>query len=485
MLLKTIYNNFLFGVMLVPLVFQVGCSETEPSNRPNIVFILADDLGWMDLGYMGSEFYETPNIDKLASEGMVFTNAYAASPICSPSRAAIFSGKHPARLHLTDWIPGNPPAKTEKLMAQPFKTELAIEEVTLAEAMEKAGYKTFFAGKWHLGEEFFYPEYQGFDKNVGGNHTGHPSSYFSPYNNPKLPNGPDREYLTDRLVNETISFIKEEKGNPFLAFLSFYTVHLPLQGKLEKVEKYRKKLENIKFKGEESVQQGETYFKNHQNDPVYAAMVESMDENIGRLLESIEQLGLDKNTIVVFTSDNGGMSTNKNPNPIPTSNIPLRAGKGHLYEGGIREPLIVSWPGTVVPGSRSDEPVTGTDFYPTFLDLASINLLPEQHIDGNSIKPALIGNEKIDRQAIFWHYPHYSGGLGGRPAGAVRMGKYKLIEFFEDMEVELYDLEADISEQQDLSSKMPVKVKEMKGLLHAWRKAVGAQMPIPNPVYKE
>jgi arylsulfatase A-like enzyme len=228
-------------------------------------------------------------------------------------------------------------------MAKPFKTELAMEEFTLAEAMQQGGYKTFFAGKWHLGEEAFYPEYHGFDINIGGNHTGHPSSYFSPYNNPQLPDGPDGEYLTDRLVNETISFMKEEQGNPFLAFLSFYSVHLPLQGKPEKVEKYRKKLQNMNFNGKELVQQGTTYFKNHQNDPVYAAMVESMDENIGRLLKAIKQLGLDKNTIIVFTSDNGGMATNRNPNPIPTSNLPLRAGKGHLYEGGIREPLIVCW----------------------------------------------------------------------------------------------------------------------------------------------
>jgi len=463
---------------------SVGCTKTEKSTKPNIVFILADDLGWKDLGYMGSEFYETPNLDRLASEGMVFTNAYAASPVCSPSRAAILSGKHPARLHLTDWIPGNPPVKTEQLMAKPFTIQLAIKEFTLAEAMGEVGYKTFFAGKWHLGEEPFYPEYQGFDINVGGNRTGHPSSYFTPYNNRQLPDGPDGEYLTDRLVDETISFMKEEKENPFLAFLSFYTVHLPLQGKPEKVEKYKRKLKHLKYKGDDLIEHESTYFKNHQNDPVYAAMVESMDENIGRLLESIKQLGLDKNTIVVFTSDNGGMSTNKNPSPIPTSNLPLRAGKGYLYEGGIREPLIVSWPGRVVPGGRSDEPVTGTDFYPTFLDLAGIKLLPEQHIDGNSLKPVLFNNQKIDRQAIFWHYPHYSGGLGGRPAGAVRMGKYKLIEFFEDMEVQLYDLETDISEQHDLSSKMPEKTKEMKGLLHAWRKEVGAQMPIPNPDYK-
>jgi arylsulfatase A-like enzyme len=388
-------------------------------------------------------------------------------------------------LHLTDWIPGNPPARTEQLAAKPYKRQLDLEEFTLAEAMKQGGYKTFFAGKWHLGEEPFYPQHQGFDINIGGNHSGHPSSYFSPYKNPQLPDGPDGEYLTDRLTDETIKFMKQEKESPFLAYLSFYTVHLPLQGKSEKVEKYRQKLKEMEYKGDEITQQRVTYFKNHQNDPVYAAMVESMDENIGRLLDSLKKFKLAENTIVVFTSDNGGMSTSSNPNAIPTSNLPLKAGKGYLYEGGIREPLIVSWPGRVEPGSTSDEPITGTDFYPTFLDIAGLNLLPEQHRDGRSLKPILLKNEKIDRKAIYWHYPHYSGGLGGTPVGAVRMGKYKLIEFFEDMHVELYDLGNDISEQYDLSVKLPLKTKEMKEMLHKWREEVGAQMPVSNPDYKE
>ncbi len=485
MLLRTRGKDFYFSVMLLFLFFNAGCTNTEATQKPNILFILADDLGWADVGFMGSEFYETPNLDRLASEGMVFTDAYAAAAICSPSRAAILSGKYPARLHLTDWIPGNPPQKTEELVAKPFNKQLDVEEVTLAEALKQGGYKTFFAGKWHLGEEPFYPQHQGFDINIGGNRTGHPSSYFSPYNNPQLPDGVDGEYLTDRLTDETISFMEQNKETPFLAFLSFYTVHLPLQGKKEKIEKYRKKLKTMEYEGDELVQQGATYYKNRQNDPVYAAMVESMDESMGRLLASIKKLGLNENTIVVFTSDNGGMSTNRNPAPIPTSNLPLRAGKGHLYEGGIRVPLIVSWPGRITPGSTSAEPVTGTDFYPTFLDLAGMNLFPEQHKDGNSLTPLLLNNEKMDRQAIFWHYPHYSGGLGGRPSGAVRMGRYKLIEFFEDMEVQLYNLQTDISEQHELSAQMPGKTKEMKGILHTWRNEVGAHMPSSNPNYQE
>lgn len=484
MLLIISAKNFYFKIMLLCLFFNTSCKSIEATKKPNIVFILADDLGWADSGFMGSEFYETPNLDRLAADGMVFTNAYAAAPICSPSRAAILSGKYPARLHLTDWIPGNPPATTEKLAAKPFKRQLDLEEFTLADAMKQGGYKTFYAGKWHLGEEAFYPEHQGFDTNIGGNHSGHPSSYFSPYKNPQLPDGSDGEYLTDRLTDETIKFMSQAKGSPFLAYLSFYTVHLPLQGKAEKVEKYRQKLKAMAYQGDELTQQGHTYFKNHQNDPIYAAMVESMDENIGRLLDSIKQLGLAKNTIVVFTSDNGGMSTNSNPNAIPTSNFPLRAGKGHVYEGGIREPLIVHWPGKIAPGSTSDELVTGTDFYPTFLDLAGLNLFPEQHRDGNSLKSIVLNNKNIDRKALYWHFPHYSGGLGGKPAAAVRMGKYKLIEFFEDMHVELYDLENDPSEHHDLSATMPDKTKEMKGMLHNWREEVDAQMPSPNPIYK-
>ena len=461
----------------------------QKNDKPNIVFILVDDLGWSDLGYTGSTFYETPNIDRLASEGMIFTDAYAACPVCSPSRAAIISGKYPARLNLTDYIPGNQhwgPHKDQKLASHPFKLQLDLEEYTIAEALKDAGYFTMFAGKWHAGEEEkYYPQYQGFDINIGGNKTGYPAGgYFSPYKNPQLTDGYEGEYLTDRLTDEVIGFIKQNKSEPFFAYLSFYTVHLPMQGKPEKVKKYQDKLASINYAGEEFSKEGKTWYKNHQNRPHYAAMVKSMDENVGRVLQSLKEMGIDKNTIVVFTSDNGGMSTSNQTGNIPTSNWPLRAGKGYLYEGGIREPLIISWPGKVKAGSVCSTPVTGTDYYPTLLDLAGLELLPGQHQDGISIKPLL--QEKImEERPVFWHYPHYSGGLGGRPSGAVRLGDYKLIEFYEDMHVELYDVKNDISEKNDLSEKYPDKTKELKALLYSWRREVNAQMPFENPYYQK
>lgn len=478
-------------ILFVSFFFAACCAgRTQPNNQKvNILFILADDLGWADLGYTGSKFHETPNIDQLATEGMVFTNAYAASPVCSPSRAAIMSGNSPARLNLTDYIPGNQfygPHKDQKLASHPFKLQLDLEEFTLAEALQGNGYKTFFAGKWHLGEEEkYYPDKQGFQTNRGGNNTGHPAGgYFSPYKNPQLKDGPVGEYLTDRLTNEVIGFMEKNTNTPFFAYLSFYTVHLPLQPKPEKEKKYKEKLAGMKFEGETFTREGKTWFRQHQNLPEYAAMVESLDENVGRLLDAIDRLKLKENTIIVFTSDNGGMSSSNQTGNIPTTNAPLRAGKGYLYEGGIREPLIISWPSKVKAGSRCEEPVAATDFYPTLLDLAGLDLLPNQHQDGVSIKPLLV-NKTMKERPIFWHYPHYSGGLGGKPSGAVRLGDFKLIEFFEDMHVELYNLKKDIGETNDLSGKYPLKTKELKAMLHQWRKVVAAQMPYENPYYQK
>ena len=478
-----------YVMLFVLFLFAVSCTgRTQPKHeKVNMLFILVDDLGWADLGFTGSKFYETPNIDKLAASGMVFTDAYAASPICSPSRAAIMSGKYPARLNLTDYIPGNQhygPHKNQKLASHPFKLQLDLEEYTLAEAFKDAGYTTFFAGKWHLGEEEkYYPQHQGFDINKGGNKTGHPAGgYFSPYKNPQLEDREEGEYLTDRLTEETINFIRTNKDNPFFAFLSFYTVHLPMQGKPDKVEKYRNKLSQMNYSGEEFFKEGDTYYKQWQNMPHYAAMVESMDENVGRLLQVLEQENLSENTIVVFTSDNGGMATSNRTDNIPTTNLPLQAGKGYLYEGGIREPLIFRWPGKIEAGSSVDFPVTGTDFYPTLLDVAGIQLKPQQHSDGISLKPLLEGREMGERP-LFWHYPHYSGGLGGRPSGAVRLGDYKLIEFFEDNRIELYNLKNDTVEKTNLAKTKPDKADELKQLLHEWREDVGAQMPFPNPAY--
>jgi arylsulfatase A-like enzyme len=477
--------------IVVFLLIGFGClfEGKSENEKPNILFILVDDLGWADLGYTGSPFYETPNLDKLAASGMVFTDAYAASPVCSPSRAAIMTGKYPARLNLTDYIPGNQfygPHKNQKLASHPFKLQLDLEEYTLAEAFKDAGYKTFFAGKWHLGEEEkYYPNHQGFDINKGGNNTGHPAGgYFAPYKNPQIEDGEEGEYLTDRLTDETIDFIKKNKGNPFFAYLSFYTVHLPLQGKPEKVEKYRSKLSEMNYSGEEFIKKGETYHKQWQNMPHYAAMVESMDENVGRLLQVLEQENLSENTVVVFTSDNGGMATSNRTDNIPTNNLPLRAGKGYLYEGGIRVPLIISWPDNIKRDNKTDYPVTGTDLYPTLLDLAGIDLKNSQHPDGISLK-SVLENKEIEERPVFWHYPHYSGGLGGRPSGAVRLGNYKLIEFFEDNRIELFNLKEDIKETTDLAEAKPEKAEELKQLLHQWRKNVGAQIPYPNPHYSE
>lgn len=473
------------------IIGTFSCTDTkqQKDEKPNVIFILVDDLGWTDLGYTGSSFYETPNIDKLASEGTVFTDAYAASPVCSPSRAAILSGKYPARLNLTDWIPGNRhygPHKNQKLASHPFKLQLDLEEYTLAETFEDAGYTTFFAGKWHLGEEEkYYPNNQGFGINKGGNRTGHPANgYFSPYKNPQLEDGEEGEYLTDRLTEETIKFIKKNKDSPFFAYLSFYTVHLPMQGKPEKVTKYRDKISEMSYSGKEFIKKRNTYHKNWQNMPHYAAMVESMDENVGRLLTFLEREKLTENTIIVFTSDNGGMASSNRTDNIPTTNMPLRAGKGYLYEGGIRVPLIIHWSGKFKSHSTNNFPVIGTDLYPTLLDLSGIESENLHHLDGISLK-SLLKNEKMEERPVFWHYPHYSGGLGGKPSGAVRLGNYKLIESYEDGHVELYNLEKDPGEKNDLANKNPEKVNELKTLLHNWRNKIDAQMPFPNPHYAE
>jgi arylsulfatase A-like enzyme len=336
-----------------------------------------------------------------------------------------------------------------------------------------------------LGEKVVdHPENHGFELNVGGNHTGHPAGgYFSPYNNPQLPDGPEGEYLTDRLTDETIQFISQKREKPFFALLSFYTVHLPLQGKAEKVEKFEKKRNQMQFEGEAFEQNNNTYIKNHQDNPPYAAMVESLDENVGRLMAALSQTGLDRNTLVIFTSDNGGMATSSLAKQIPTSNAPLRTGKGYLYEGGIRVPLVFRWPGTIIAGSTSELPVTGTYFYPTLLEMAGLKLLPEQHRDGVSLSPLLKG-ETLVNKPLFWYFPHYSGGLGGRPSAAIRDGNYKLIHFFEDNRNELYNIERDLEEDRDLGKKLPGKINRLNKKLQNWMGEMEVKLPYPNPSYQ-
>ena len=480
--MKNTYLILLCTLCSVPVLAQ-----QQEIKRPNVLFILADDLGYTDLTCTGSQFHETPNLDRLAKEGTVFTQAYAACPVSSPSRGAIMTGKYPARINLTDYIPGNRaygPHKDQQLAALPFNLHLASNEKGLASALKDQGYATYFAGKWHLGEEeHHYPDHFGFDVNIGGNKTGHPAGgYFAPYKNPQMSDGPKGEYLTDRLTDEVIQYMQAEKNKPFFAYLSYYSVHLPLQAKAEKIAKYQRKLDKMTTANPAFLKVGATYYKQQQDVVKYAAMVESLDENIGRLLQSLKDLGLDENTIIIFTSDNGGMATSNQTGNIPTSNYPLRAGKGHLYEGGIKVPSFVRWKGHIPANRVCPTPITGTDYYPTILDLCGLDLDTKQHQDGVSLLPLLQG-QQIDRPAIYWHYPHYSGGLGGRPAAAIRSGNYKLIEFFEDNHVELYDLANDISEQNDLSKAFPALTKQLKEQLHGWYSDVKAVMPVPNKYY--
>ena len=455
--------------------------------KPNFVFILIDDLGWMDLGCYGSSFYETPNLDRLAREGMRFTDAYAACPVCSPTRASILSGKYPATVQVTNYIPG---AAKGKLLSAPYLHYLPLEEKTLASALRDGGYATWHVGKWHLGKRPYWPQHHGFDVNVGGWSAGSPKSYFSPYQNPMLPDGPDGEYLPDRLTDEAIRLIEGSDGKPFFLNLWYYLVHNPIQPKAEKLAKYQAKAAALGLADKDPFEEGEHFPCEHkkdkrvirrlfQSDPGYAGMVESLDENVARLLAALEEAGVADNTVVVFTSDNGGLATSEGS---PTSNAPLAEGKGWMYEGGTREPLIVAWPGVTRPGSLCDVPVTSPDFYPTFLEIAGLEPLPDQHTDGVSVAGLLRGEAELEREAIFWHYPHY-GNQGGTPGCSVRSGDFKLIEFFENRHVELYDLREDIGEDHDLAAAEPDRAAHMRAMLHDWLERVGAKIPQPNPDY--
>lgn len=482
------------GLILLGTFSCSGPGKTD--QMPNIIFILVDDLGWADLGCYGSDFHETLNIDRLAGQGMRFTNAYAACPVCSPTRASIMTGKYPARIDVTDWIPGRQahagPQPCDKLISREFELEMDLEEITIAEALKDAGYRTFFAGKWHLGEDSVYwPEHQGFEINKGGWSVGSPrGGYFSPYINPRLESGPEGENLTDRLTGESIRFIEEHTEEPFFLYLSFYTVHTPLQGKEELIEKYEKKVYDLgldrtvmETANREWIQyaapRGRFVERTIQGHPTYASMIETLDMNVGRVMKSLKELGLEENTIIFFMSDNGGLSTSEGS---PTSNLPLRAGKGWLYEGGIREPMFIKWPGSGATGRVCHDPVISTDFYPTILEMAGVDLMPEQHMDGVSLVPLLTGNGDMKKRSIFWHYPHY-GNQGGKPGAVIRMGDLKLIEFFEDNSVELYNLSDDPGEQLDLSSEMPGKVEDLLKMLHRWQVEVDAEGMDPNPGY--
>lgn len=472
----------------------LGCrtlAATSGQKRSlNFVFFLIDDLGYSDLGCFGSSFYETPNIDRLASQGMIFTDAYAACPVCSPTRASIMTGKYPARTGITDWIPGQ--RRTGKLIGPENEMFMKLEEVTLAEAFKEAGYATGFFGKWHLGDKPYRPDKQGFDVNIGGARYGAPGSYFYPYlgrSNRALPgidSGDRGEYLTDRLTDESLKFLRTVKDSPFLLYLSHYAVHTPLQAKEEMAANFEKKAEELPvLKEPQYIDERGNNSRRRQDHAVYAAMVKSVDESVGRVMKDLEKLKLADSTAVIFMSDNGGLCTLPKRRGVgPTSNLPLRAGKGWLYEGGIREPVIIKWPGVVKPGGKCSVPVTSTDFYPTMLEMAGLKPRPRQHIDGLSIVPLLKGARSLERDAIYWHYPHYHGS-GWSPGAAVRCGDYKLIEFYEEDAVELYNLREDLGEQNDLAAEMPEKVAQLRRKLAHWQKSVGGDMPRPNPAYKK
>ena len=450
---------------LVVGVSLVGAPVAD--RKPNFLFILIDDMGWTDLGCYGSKYYQTPNIDQLAKEGMKFTRAYAACPVCSPTRASILTGKYPARLHLTDWLPGRDDKPDQKLSRPKINQELPLSEVTIAEALKSAGYISASIGKWHLGGKDNTPESQGFDVNIGGNHNGSPPSYFSPYRTKNksipLPEIKPGEYLTDRLTDETIKFIETNKDKPFFVYLPYYAVHIPLQAKQELIEKYK----------------GINDPNGLQKNPVYAAMIETLDENIGRLMEKLKELKLADNTVVIFTSDNGGVSVSEGGS-VPTSNVPLREGKGFLYEGGIREPLIVRWPGVVKEGSVCTNAISSIDYFPTFCELAGVSITNK--VDGVSIVPLLKQTGHLAPRELYWHYPHYAN-QGGRPGGVVIDGDFKLIEWYETGRWELYDLKNDLGEKTNLVSTHRQKAVEMQVKLDQWRRYVNAQMMLPNPNY--
>ena len=454
--------------------------------QPNIVLILVDDLGWMDLSCQGSRYYETPNLDRLASEGMRFTNAYAACAVCSPTRAAVQTGRYPARLGVTDWIRSrfqggaipsdkiNPSGFTggkRKFLVPKNALWMESEEVTIAELLKPAGYVTCHIGKWHLGADDWYPQKQGYDFNYGGCDYGQPPSYFDPFNQPKhrhamiragIPHLPGRkpgQYLSDREAEEAVAFIEKHKDKPFFLNMDNYAVHTPIQAKVGVTAKYKEKPPT------------------HQKNAKYAGMVESVDDCAGRIVTALEKHGIADRTMIIFTSDNGGLMG-------PTNNAPLRSGKGYAYEGGIRVPLLIKWPGVVKPGTTSAAPVTRVDYFPTISEVTGLDLPNDRAIDGLSLVKHLRsqGKQKLDRDAIYWHFPHYRHNPG--PYSIIREGDWKLIKFYEGP-MELFDLKNDLGEARNLASAMPGKVRELEGRLLAHLKSVGAKMPKLNPAAKK
>jgi arylsulfatase A len=481
-------RTFLPLLAVLAFVGGAGYSAQAPARAPNIVVFLIDDLGWADLSCQGSRYYQTPNIDRLASQGVRFTQAYAAAAICSPTRAALLTGRHPVRLGITDWIrpnihagnrppqipslPGFAGTASERLACPINAQQLPLEEHTLAESLKSAGYVTCHIGKWHLGDEGFWPTEHGFDFNYGGAGFGLPPSYFDPYNSRLVPGGlpglaPRREgeYLTDREADEAVGFIRRHRDRPFLLHIWHHAVHTPIQAKAELVDVYEQRPRTI------------------QTDATYAAMVHSMDESVGRVMDALQTEGLAGNTLVIFTSDNGGLDGLKGRQAgRPTDNAPLRWGKGHPYEGGLRVPLIVRWPGVTRPGTIEETPAVTMDLFSTALDAAGVRPPADRPVDGRSLRTVLGGTADPAPRTLYWHFPHY-GGDDRIPYSVIRHGPWKLIRFYDSDHVELYNLVEDFSEERNLATARPETAAELIGKLDHWLRETGARMPQPNPLY--
>lgn len=476
--------NQMTRFFLLLFVCSLLCSSAMADVRPNIVIFLVDDLGRQDLACYGSKFYETPHVDRLAREGAMFTDAYAACPVCSPTRASLMTGLWPQRTGVTDYIgaPLTPDAwkRNTLLLPAPYTDRLSLETTTLAEIAKSSGYATFFAGKWHLGPEGRWPEDQGFDVNMGGIDRGGPyggNKYFSPYGNPRLTDGPEGEHLPDRLATETAHFIESHRDQPFLAYFSFYSVHTPLMSRDDLREKYEAKRQQLGLI-EEWGREGHRDVRLVQDHAVYAGMVEAMDLAVGKVLAKLDELDLAKNTLVIFTSDNGGLSTSEG---WPTSNLPLRGGKGWLYEGGIRAPFLIRWPEVVKADSKISTPISSPDVFATILDVTKATPPKVQASDGLSLVPVLSG-QSLSKRSLFWHYPHY-GNQGGAPGAAIRHGDWKLIHWIEQDEIELFNLAEDLGEQHNVVAEHPEIVNRLRAELTAWQKNVGAMHPEPNTAY--
>ncbi|MGB5819755.1 MAG: sulfatase [Saonia sp.] len=470
----------LFTIIIIS-VLCVACKEDVKEKQevldmpyPNIVLIVADDMGWYDLGCYGNTFIETPNLDKLASQGMRFTNGYAAAPLCSPSRASLVTGLHPITVNITEHIHGNHPAgPDQKLKTPPINQQLNLEYTTVAEALKTKNYTTAHIGKWHLGGGKFSPQHQGYDLNIAGAWNGLPNSFFYPFfpmgEKPEIQEGyKEGDYLTDVLTDKAMNFITKEKDTTFFLSLNYYSPHVPIEGKEELVKKYQKKRGN----DDESV----------MPNIHYAAMIASIDQNVGRLLQKLDALGITKNTLVVFTSDNGGLSVQEVPafakHTPPTDNGPLKGGKGYLYEGGIREPFIVRWPKKVKSGHTNHTPVIAQDLFHTFIDVTDTS---ERTGGGTSLLPIFEG-EKLKERGLLWHSPHYSP-QHGKPSTAYREGDWKIIHHYEDDSYEIYNLKEDMGETRELSTAQPEKLEEMKQKMTTMLMDLEAKFPEPNPDY--